>query len=782
MANNLGFKLSVSAQKAMRSLSSLGKSTKKTTANLANFQNQVRKANNRLTNISKDANRASDSFRKLNKSTSALSKGIGYAKFYLIARTLQTSIQSALDMVEVLNLFTVSLGTATDKAEEFVTEMSQVTGLDPTNLRSSVGTFSLLARSMGISTGNAEILATNITKLGLDLSSLMNIPINQVMQDLRSGLVGQSETVYKYGLDVTEASLKAEAMAQGISKSVRNMSQGEKMALRYSIMIKKSSLAHGDFAKTIEQPANQLRILASRFTTLARSVGTIFIPALRMVLPVMNAIVIMATRVADAIARMFGYTPPEGQGSLGNIGDSAEDAEDSVNDLADTINKKLRGSIDELNVLSENTGTGVGVEMGDPNLFEFEGYENFLDMVDQKAGRLADTLSNKLEPVVSRIGEFIATLDMPEFNFDPMADALDRVKTALEPLTEKAFAGLTFVWNEILVPLAEWTINDAIPVFLESFSAGLNLLDTTIETISPTLSRWWNNIFKPLGEWVADKTIEQLQKLTTNLEDLTVWIENNEETMNKWADIILSVVAIGAIGGLIGKLMSLYNIIAPVIGALVGGFLSIFTVGNPILLVIGLLVGWLIAKFGGITPMIEAVVKTFKEVWSTVAEWFKTKVYDPLVKYINGLIEKFKKLNKERSKEETINRYTSPFLPKPKPSGGGSSFPQLGVGFSQNARGGILDSGSFFQAGEFGKAEMIGSFDGKTTVMPLENTGFVEAIKKAVYDGVASASGSGGQVIENVVNIDGEVIYRNQKKVESKRGKEVMRSPSFSRG
>ena len=113
---------------------------------------------------------------------------------------------------------------------------------------------------MGMVDEQAQILSTNTYHLALDIASLNNVPIQQAMEDLRSGLVGQSETVYKYGIDVTEASLKTEALAEGITKSVRNMSQGEKMALRYNVMLKSTGLAQGDFAKTIASPANQFKI------------------------------------------------------------------------------------------------------------------------------------------------------------------------------------------------------------------------------------------------------------------------------------------------------------------------------------------------------------------------------------------------------------------------------------------------------------------------------------------------------------------------------------------
>ena len=270
--------------------------------NADHLRQSLRGVGNSLGNLDRTATRTTGSMGNAFK---GLNKIIGIGALYKLADGMASATKSALDMIEVANLFTVSLGDMSSQAMKTINALHEVYGLDVTNLKSAVGGFALLSRSMGMSTKQAEILATNTTRLALDLSSLTNVPIQQVMQDLRSGLVGQSETVYKYGLDVTEAGLKTEAMNQGITKSVRNMSQGEKMALRYAVMIRGSSLAQGDFANTINAPANQLRILSERFITLSRSIGTIFMPMLQAVLPWLNALVMILIDVANAIAKFF---------------------------------------------------------------------------------------------------------------------------------------------------------------------------------------------------------------------------------------------------------------------------------------------------------------------------------------------------------------------------------------------------------------------------------------------------------------------------------------------
>ena len=259
MANgttNIGVVVKGYTEGAKKAMDGLAGSARKGSADFSKFYEVTRKMNNQFSNIAKDANRASAGITKMSGTINQLAGATG---IYAISNALAKSIQSAMDMIETVNLFSVSMGNATDQAQGFVQAISTATGFDQTNMQSAIGNFTLLARSMGMTTDKASILGEQTYQLGTDLSSLFNIPINQVMQDLRSGLIGQTETVYKYGVDLTEASLAQEAMNQGIDKSVRNMSQGEKMALRYSLMIKQTALAHGDLARTIDQPAKSDR-------------------------------------------------------------------------------------------------------------------------------------------------------------------------------------------------------------------------------------------------------------------------------------------------------------------------------------------------------------------------------------------------------------------------------------------------------------------------------------------------------------------------------------------
>lgn len=378
-----------------------------------------RKLGQSFTNLNKDANRSSLSIGKFGK---ALKNAFSIGAIMMASRGLATAVDSALAMIETQNLFNVAMGNTAPETEKAIQKLHELYGLDPTNIKNTMATYSLLGRSMGMAGDQAQKLAVNTYQAGLDYASLTNIPIEQVMQDLKSGLVGQSETVYKYGIDVTEAGLKQEAFAQGITKSVRNMSQGEKMALRSALIMRTlnketetGDRIAGDFAKTLMTPANQLRVLKERFATLSRALGTSFIPMLQAVLPYLNALVSILIDVANAIAKFFGYEAPKEadlSGTIGSISEEAENAEDSVGGVTSAVKKlqKTMLGIDELNVMADNSASGAGGSggaggggsvIGD---IEIPDAMPFMGQIDDLTNRIKEKLLPILEKVLIVVG------------------------------------------------------------------------------------------------------------------------------------------------------------------------------------------------------------------------------------------------------------------------------------------------------------------------------------------------------------------------------------------
>lgn len=480
-----------------KSLSHVGRNTKESSKEFAKFQQQTKKLNNKFNNINRDANRSAKGLSNMTKSMRGLNQVIGTGKLYMLANSLAKVVQSSIDSIETTNLFNVAMGDMAVETEKTVQELTRLYGLDATNLRSSIGTYGLLARSMGMTSEQSSVLSSNMAKLAIDYSSVTNVPINQVMADFKSGLLGQSETVYKYGMDVTEAGIKQEALAQGITKSVRNMSQGEKMALRYSAMIRNSALAQGDFARTVDTPANQLKILSERFVTLSRSIGDIFIPILSAVLPYLNGIVIMLNKVAQAIAKFFGYEAPEisngfGSGLEGMTG-SANDSTEAINNTSNALKslKKATMGFDQLNIIPEppstpTTGSGVGGVGGNIlDGFNMTDYDNKMSGIIQKSDEIASKLESQFSKLLNAV--------------KPTTDSLIRLwDEGLKPIVNFTAKGAIDFYTEFLKPMGKWALGEnGLPKLIDSFTDLLKEIDWT--KLNNALREFWRAV-EPLAE------------------------------------------------------------------------------------------------------------------------------------------------------------------------------------------------------------------------------------------------------------------------------------------
>lgn len=882
MSNNLFLKLGVQSENTTQKIKSVTSSfdklsnvTKTTGSNFAKVYTNTKKVNSAFSNLTKDGNRTNKMLTGMTKSFSSLNVVMGATKLVFLARSMYGLVETAMSMIETNNLFAVSLGSSRKEAEAYIDTLNDITGLDPTNLKSTMGTFALLARSMGINNSNAEVLSRNMVKLGLDLASLTNVDISQVMGDLRSGLIGQSETVYKYGIDVTEASIKQEAMNMGIEKSVRNMSQGEKMALRYAVMLRQTGLAQGDFARTIEQPANQLRILKERLATLARSIGSIFIPALSAVLPYLNALVQLLIKASQSLATFFGYEV-EDFGDFGSIGATAEDNAESIDKMGKAAKNATLG-IDELNVISptESSGGGEGVSVGDANAMDFGEYDNMLDMVTSKSDVIAMAMESQFLALVENIrtvlGGFAELFSpvmetfstaLPEaFNFllgviqapisqmkylfytivtdllslvpaivailnGPFVTAFTGFITNFANMMSKFVTGtgeiMTGLWNVFIFPILQKLITEGVPLVMSFSGQVINSFSILVSTITDLLLLIWRDGLRPLFEIVATIFNDIIDILVEFWEvyGMPIFTKFNELIIilgdtftNIWNDIIGPVLKnlmdnvdwlwskhlkpllkniMDFVGVLIECALDIINkFIMPIVDKFVKYFGPMIAWAfNVVVDVVGTSIAMLLDILSGIITVLKGIVKfiagvftgDWEKAWEGIKDIFAgiweviwgiiKGIINSIIDLINGMVSAI--VTAMNIIVRSINSFKIE-VPDWVPGIGGEVY-----GFNLKeftspeipklARGGMLERGTVFEAGESGKSEMLGSFNNKTTVMPLENTDFVGAMYNAVYNAVMDGQEQGGQVIENVLNLDGEVIYRNQQSVTRARG------------
>lgn len=306
-------------------------------------------------------------------------------------------------------------------------------GLDPDLIMNYQATFAQMSNSMGMTAEAALATSKAMTMLGADWSSMKNINFSTAYTKMESALAGQSRAVRALGIDITNTALAQTAENLGIEKKVANMSQAEKAELRMIAILQQSKVAYGDLAKTINTPANQLRMLRQQFSALARTIGNLFLPVVAKVLPYLNAMAIALQRVMQFIARLIGADIGQAvtssglnealeglddDGALDDIADSGDDAADALdgaNESAEKLKKTILG-FDELNVLNSadtttGTNTGGGSGSGTGGLGGVDDITGLLDkgLLDALAdyekewNKAFDEMSNRAQEMAEKI-------------------------------------------------------------------------------------------------------------------------------------------------------------------------------------------------------------------------------------------------------------------------------------------------------------------------------------------------------------------------------------------
>ena len=386
-------------------LSSLKTATSGGASGLSGASKQVDSFNKSLNNIEKTSRSGKlGSFFQSLKTTGVL---VGIR---MLRSELSKAITESNDYQEDLNLFTASMGQYAKEAQEYAENVGEVMGIDPAKWMRNQGVFNTLLTGFGSVSDRAYLMSKNLTQLGYDISSFFNISVEDSMQKLQSGISGELEPLRRLGYDLSQAKLEQTALTLGIEKSVSAMTQAEKAELRYYAIMTQVTTAQGDMARSLDAPANQLRIFQAQLTQASRAIGNIFIPILQKILPYAIAVLRVVRELADAIAKLFHFKLTDiDYSGVGNLASGAEDAAAGFDD-ATTAAKKLNSYLsgfDELNVMpatnSDGTGGSSGTGVGSGFGFDLPEYDFFGEAINKRADALKDK-AKEILAIVAEIG------------------------------------------------------------------------------------------------------------------------------------------------------------------------------------------------------------------------------------------------------------------------------------------------------------------------------------------------------------------------------------------
>ncbi len=500
--DSLQIKINGTAKSANRSINTLIKNLDKLQASLTgldtsklnSFSAGSTKASESSKNLSTSLNMLNTSAKKSTSSFKGLASAFGrfYANYFLVVRGIKgfwSSIEGTADYIESFNYYTVAFGKIASQWDEnwenygsdnarnysnaFVTSMNETLGKlsgvklaigdDGQGLLTSTGGNNLglniqeitqyasqlasVTNSLGQTGKTSLAISSSFTKLAGDISSLFNVDYSTVAQNLQSGLIGQSRALYKYGIDITNATLQTYAYELGLEKTVAEMTQMEKQQLRVLAILDQSEVAFGDLANTINSPSNMIRQMTNNFKEASIILGQLFMPVVENVLPMINGLSIAIKNFLTDIAEFLGISldmDAFGQGFL-ETEDAVDGITESLDGAVESSNKllnNLRG-FDKLNVIStkgSTSGSGLSgaLDLTNEIIKATEEYEKkwneaFANM-ENDSEKYAEIISQKLEPIKYSL-MFVADGDFESAGAS-LSDSLNEFFTTFD------FAGL----------------------------------------------------------------------------------------------------------------------------------------------------------------------------------------------------------------------------------------------------------------------------------------------------------------------------------------------------
>nr|DAX35176.1 MAG TPA: minor tail protein [Caudoviricetes sp.] len=492
---------------------------------------------NQLTGASnKAAKQATSIFSGMGKKIAA---GLSIAAF---TKFTKDCLEVGSNITEVQNVVDTAFKGLSGSADEWASNAMTNFGLSELSAKKYMGVFGQMNDAMGITGKTALDMAENVTGLTGDVASFYNLGTNEAYTKLKSIWTGETETLKDLGVVMTQTNLDQYALNNGFGKTTAKMTEQEKVMLRYQYVTSALSNATGDFVKTQDSWANQTRILSLRFEQLKASLGKGFIALFTPILRGLNTVLAGLQKVADGFATftqmLTGADISSSASSITGLGDIASDTADNVSGIGDAasstakeIEKSLAG-FDQIEKLSEPTdsGSSSGGGTSSGGLGIDTGVTAESTNVSSAISDMASKVKKALEPLKS-------------ISFDNLITSLDNLKESAKPLTEKLFSGLEWAWTNIFVPLATWTIEDALPVFLDVLSSGLDVLNSALDALKPLWDWAWDNFLEPVAEWTGGMIVDILKDLAAALEGISTWISNNQGPFDA---IVVTILAFAA--------------------------------------------------------------------------------------------------------------------------------------------------------------------------------------------------------------------------------------------
>lgn len=453
------------------------------------------------------------------------------------------------DLSEVQNVVDVTFTTMSEKVNEFAKNAITSAGLSETMAKQYTGTFGAMAKAFGFSEEQAYNMSTQLTQLTGDVASFYNLDQEEAFIKLKSVFTGETETLKDLGVVMTQSALDQYALANGYGKTTSAMTEQEKVALRLAFVQKQLSAASGDFIRTSDSWANQVRVMQLQLQSLKATVGQGLINLFTPVLKVINTLLGKLATLANAFKsftelitgkKSSGQTGTSGAGLVGtdaiadtadqygNAADNAEKLADATNDTADATKKATKAAkgylspLDEINNYSTDKSADSSSKVPGATGGLADQMKDAVQNVDYGKVAEGETVLDKISKSAEKLAKLLKKL------WKPFQDAWKKEGKNTIDAAQIALSGIAKLAKSVGRSLMEvWTNGTGTTMLTTMLRIAQNVLKTIGNIASGFADAWnKNNVGTQIIQNIADALVVVMQFIERIAADTATWATN----------------------------------------------------------------------------------------------------------------------------------------------------------------------------------------------------------------------------------------------------------------
>ena len=520
-------------------------------ANTKKFNEEIKKVQDQVKSmtdsVNKNVNKVKSAFASIAKSV------VGLFALSKVGKYIQNSVQSAMEVEASLQQVARTMGESTQSFLKWAETSALSFNMAQSDALKFGATYSNLVSSFLNDTSQITGATTELLKASSVIASATGRTMDDVMERIRSGLLGNTEAIEDLGVNVNVALLETteafKRLANG--KSWNQLSFQTQQQIRLMAILEQTSSKFGN--EVFQNTNSSLQQLVAILKDVALNLGNAFLPIVNVVIPLLSKMAMWLRTVTSYFATfmqtLFGYSPKANAGITGTATSSTSavnslgDSLDSAGTSADKAKKKLQnllGGFDEINTLSFDDGSsstsgsggssgtggvgvGSGLDFGNIGSFDFE------------------------EPDTSKVEAWVAKFkDL----FKPLTESWGNVKIALQPIIETVGSALRWLYDNVLLPLGAWTISSLIPAFLNLLAGALDVINPILEVFID-LGKWlWEEFLQPIAAWTGGVIVDVLNGLADVLSAIGDWLSEHKPIVETFAIVLGSLaLAWGLVSG-----------------------------------------------------------------------------------------------------------------------------------------------------------------------------------------------------------------------------------------